>query len=212
MNTCYIACALDCRLDFKPESGDMIIAADRGYLNLKNHNLVPDIVIGDFDSYTGEIDCKSIKKLPTVKDFTDGEVAIRYGIEQGYKKIVVYGAIGGGLDHTIANISHCAGYTKEGRDISFVDGENVLFAIYNSSVGFSKDAKGRISVFSFGEKAEGVYEMGLFYTLDNYTLDPYVPLGVSNEFVGKESEIRVDNGLLLIYTSKENFENHLTKR
>ncbi len=212
MNICYIACALDCKLDFKPRSGDMVIAADRGYLNLKKHNIAPDIVIGDFDSYTGEIDCKSIKKLPTVKDFTDGEVAIRYGIEQGYKKIVVYGAIGGGLDHTIANIAHCAYYTREGIDISFVDGNNVLFALYNSSVTFSKEAKGRISTFAYNEKAEGVYEKGLFYTLDNYALDPFIPLGVSNEFIGEESEIRVEEGVLLIYTSKENFENHLTKR
>ena len=212
MNTCYIACALDCKLDFKPESGDLIIAADRGYLNLKNNNLTPDIVIGDFDSYSGEIDCERIKKLPTVKDFTDGEVAIKYGIEQGYKKIVVYGAIGGALDHTIANIAHCAGYTKEGIDISFVDGDNVLFAIYNSSVSFSEEARGRISTFAYNKKAEGVYEKGLFYTLDNYVLDPFVPLGVSNEFTGKESEIRVDNGVLLVYTSKENFEKHLTKR
>ena len=212
MNTCYIACALDCKLEFKPQPGDTVIAADRGYLNLKNHNIIPDIVIGDFDSYTGVIDCENIKKLPTVKDFTDGEVAIRYGIEHGYKKIVVYGAIGGGLDHTIANIAHCAGYTREGIDVSFIDGENVLFGVYNSSVKFSKESKGRISTFAYNQKAEGVYEKGLFYTLDNYTLDPLIPLGVSNEFIGKESEIRVDNGLLLIYTSKENFENHLTKR
>ncbi|MBQ9744653.1 MAG: thiamine diphosphokinase [Clostridia bacterium] len=212
MNICYIACALDCQLDFIKNQGDLVIGADRGYLNLKKHGITTDIVIGDFDSYNGDIDCNNVKRLPRIKDFTDGEVAILHGIEKGYKKIVVYGAIGGALDHTIANIAHCAKYTKDGINISFVDGENALFCISNSRVCFSSKAKGRISVFAYGEKAEGVYEKGLFYTLDNATLDPFIPLGVSNEFIGKDSEISVKNGALLIYTSKENFENHLTKR
>lgn len=212
MNTCYIVCALECALDLTREQGDLIIGADRGYLNLKNSGIKPDIVIGDFDSYTGNIDCENIERLPRIKDFTDGEVAIRHGIEKGYKKIKVYGAIGGALDHTLANIAHCAKYTCDGVDISFVDKENVLFGVCNSRVSFSKEAKGRVSVFAYGKKAEGVYEKGLFYTLDNATLDPFVPLGVSNEFIGKESEISVGNGILLIHTSKENFENHLTKR
>lgn len=212
MNACYIVCALDCRLDLKKEKGDLVIAADRGYLNLKKHNMTPDVVIGDFDSYTGHIDCDNVEILPRVKDFTDGEVSIRHAIEMGYKKITVYGAIGGDLDHTIANIAHCANYTREGIDISFVDGSNALFAVSSEKVSFSSSANGRISVFAYGEKAEGVYEKGLFYTLDNATLDPYIPLGVSNEFVGCESEISVGNGVLLIYTARENFEKHLTKR
>ncbi len=212
MSICYIVCALDCQLDFVREQGDLVIGADRGYINLKRQGFIPDIVIGDFDSYTGDIECDSIERLPRVKDFTDGEVSIRHAIEKGYKKITVYGAIGGSLDHTFANIAHCANYTRQGIDISFIDGENALFAISNGGVRFSKAASGRISVFAYSEKAEGVYEKGLFYTLENATLDPFIPLGVSNEFIGEESEISVENGVLLLYTSKKNFENHLTTR
>ena len=212
MNICYIACALDCQLDFVKDKGDLVIGADRGYLSLRKNGIAPDIVIGDFDSYTGDVKCDNVDILPRVKDFTDGEMSIRYAIEKGYKRIRVYGAIGGGLDHTVANIAHCAKYTEEGIDISFIDGDNTLFAISNGRVCFSKNAKGRISVFAYGKKAEGVYEKGLFYTLENATLDPFVPLGVSNEFVGADSEISVKDGILLIYTSRENFENHLTKR
>ena len=211
MNTCYIACALDCEIDIKADETDLIIGADRGYLNLIKQGIKPHIVMGDFDSYTGEIECEDIVKFPPIKDDTDSAIAIKYAKEQGYKKIVVYGAIGGDLDHTIANIAHLANYTKDGIDISFVDRDKVLFAVYNSKINFSKNASGRISVFAFSEKAEGVYEKGLFYTLDNATLYSNIPLGVSNEFVGTESEISVKDGTLLIYTSKENFEKHLTK-
>lgn len=212
MSICYIVCALDSQLDFVKAHGDLVIGADRGYLNLRRHNITPDIVIGDFDSYSGDIECESIEKLPRIKDFTDGEVSIRYAIENGYKKIIVYGAIGGDLDHTIANIAHCAKYTREGIDISFTDGKNTLFAVSCGSVCFSKEASGRISVFAYGEKADGVCEKGLFYTLDNASLDAFIPLGVSNEFIGVESEISVENGVLLIYTARENFEKHLTRR
>ncbi|MBQ9704177.1 MAG: thiamine diphosphokinase [Clostridia bacterium] len=211
MNTCYIICALDCAPDFKAKEGDLIIGADRGYLNLIRQGIMPHIVMGDFDSYPGEIECENIVRFPVVKDDTDSAIAIKYAKEQGYKKIVVYGAIGGDLDHTIANIAHCANYTEKGIDISFVDNSNVLFAIHNSKIKFSSEAKGRISVFSYGEKSEGVYEKGLFYILDNATLYSNIPLGVSNEFIGEKSEISVKNGTLLIYTSKENFENYLTK-
>ena len=201
----------DCVIDFKADKSDLIIGADRGYLNLIKQGTKPHIVMGDFDSYTGEIECDDIVKFPPIKDDTDSAIAIKYAVEQGYKKIVVYGAIGGDLDHTIANIAHLAKYTEDGIDISFVDRDKVIFAHYNSKIKFSSEANGRISVFAFSEKAEGVYEKGLFYTLDNATLYSNIPLGVSNEFVGTESEISVEDGTLLIYTSKENCEKYLTK-
>ena len=34
MNTCYIACALDCKIDIKKGENDLIIGADRGYFTL----------------------------------------------------------------------------------------------------------------------------------------------------------------------------------
>ncbi len=212
MKTCYIACALDCKIEIVPKSNDLIIGADRGYFTLVENGIEPQVAIGDFDSYTGKIDCENTIVFPVKKDDTDSALAIKYAIGQGYKKIVVFGAIGGALDHTIANIALCASYTEKGIDISFVDGESVLFAFSNSTVSFDEKATGRISVFSFGDKAEGVYGKGLLYTLENASLENRVPLGVSNEFIGEKSEISVKKGTLLIYTDKNNYENHLTRK
>ena len=121
MNTCYIVCALDCDLDFIPDETDFVIGADRGYLTLVKNKIMPNAVIGDFDSYNGKIDCGKIIKFPVKKDFTDSALAIEYAISQNYKKIIVYGAIGGDLDHTLANIALIANYTEKGIDIAFVD-------------------------------------------------------------------------------------------
>ena len=211
MKTCYIACALDCKLDFVSAEGDLIIGADRGYFTLVENNRKPHVAIGDFDSYTGMVDCENTLVFPVKKDDTDSALAIKYAVERGYKKVVVYGGIGGDLDHTIANIALVAHYTEKGIDLSFVDGKNVLFAIHNGSVQFDTGASGRISVFSFGDRATGVCESGLMYCLDKAILENSVPLGVSNEFIGQDAKISVDNGTLLIYTSRKNFENHLTR-
>ena len=211
MKTCYIACALDCKLDFIPSEGDLIIGADRGYFTLVENGYKPHVAIGDFDSYTGKVDCENTMVFPVKKDDTDSALAIKYAVSMGYEKIVVYGGIGGYLDHTVANIALVADYTEKGIDLSFIDGENVLFAIHNSSIRFDAGASGRISVFSFRDKAVDVCESGLMYSLDNAILENSVPLGVSNEFIGQNAKISVDNGTLLIYTSRKNFENYLTR-
>ena len=90
MNTCYIVCALDCKLDFKPDVTDLIIGADRGYLTLVENKMKPDVVIGDFDSYTGEIKCESIIKYPVKKDFTDSALAIEFALskECSYEPVI----------------------------------------------------------------------------------------------------------------------------
>lgn len=211
MKTCYIVCALDCKLDFTPKSEDYVIGADRGYEILIKNGIKPNCVIGDFDSYTGPIECESIIKFPVKKDFTDSALAIEKSISLGFDDIVIYGAIGGSLDHTIANIALLADYAEKNVNVAFIDGENALFSLSNGKISFSKEAKGRISVFSYGDKAIGVYEKGLLYELDNVELSNRVPLGVSNEFTGKESSISVSNGTLIIYTSKKNYKNYLTK-
>lgn len=211
MNNCYIVCALDCKLTFVPDKQDYVIGADRGYLNLLKNDIDPDCVIGDFDSYTDKIKCDNVIRYPVKKDFTDSALAIEHAISKGYRKIFVYGAIGGYLDHTIANLAILADFTQRGVDIAFVYADQVIFGLYNGAITFDKGANGRISVFSFKDKAEGVFEKGLLYELKNATLQNNIPLGVSNEFIGEKSEISVKNGVLLIHTSKENYIEYLTK-
>ena len=211
MNTCYIACALDCTLDFTPDNTDFVIGADRGYYTLKKQGKRDDLVVGDFDSSQAPLDFENIVKYPVKKDETDGAIAIKHAIEKGYKKIRMYGAIGGLLDHTIAIISVICSYAEKGIDIALIDGENAIFALHNGKLCFSNKAKGRISVFSHNDVSKGVCEKGLLYSLDNYDLDNKTSLGSGNSFIGKKAEISVDNGTLLIYTSKENLDCHLTK-
>ncbi|MBE6748709.1 MAG: thiamine diphosphokinase [Ruminococcaceae bacterium] len=199
MKTCYIFGALECSItDFKPQENDLIIAADGGYSTLKKLNIKPDLVVGDFDSLGSVPDSESIVKHPVKKDDTDTLLAIKIGFQKGYKKFIIYGAIGGRLDHTVATIQS-ATYVAQNGGIAYIcDDNHTVTAIKNSGIKFKKTAKGYISVFALSGIAKGVTINGLLYPLDNAEISPDFPLGVSNEFLGKESEISVTDGILTI--------------
>ena len=199
MNICYIFGALDTAIaDFKPQENDLIIAADGGYSTLKKLNIKPDLVVGDFDSLGEVPENENIIKHPIKKDDTDTLLAVKIGLEKGYKAFVIYGAVGGRLDHTVATIQS-ATYVAENGGIAYIyDGNHTVTAIKNSSIKFKDTAKGYISVFALSGIAKGVTIKGLLYELNDAEITPSFPIGVSNEFIGKESEISVKDGALTV--------------
>lgn len=199
MNICYIFGALDTAIaDFKPQESDLIIAADGGYSTLKKLNIKPDLVVGDFDSLGETPENENIIKYPIKKDDTDTLLAVKTGLEKGYKTFVIYGAIGGRLDHTVATIQ-TATFVAENGGIAYIyDGTHTVTAIKNTSIKFKNTAKGYVSVFALSGISKGVSISGLLYELNDVEITPSFPLGVSNEFICKESEISVKNGVLTI--------------
>ena len=88
---------------------DILIACDKGYGYAKNMRLTPDVVIGDFDSFTGVIDPDiKVLRYPIEKDDTDTMLAVKYALNEGCDRIVICSALGGRMDHTIANIQSMA--------------------------------------------------------------------------------------------------------
>ena len=199
MKTCYIFGAMETAIfDFEPQENDLIIAADGGYNTIKKLNIKPDLVVGDFDSL-GEIpENENIIKHPIKKDDTDTLLAIKIGLKKGYKKFIIYGALGGRLDQTVATIQ-TATYIAENGGVAYIcDDKYTVTAIKNSGIEFKETAKGIISVFALSGVAKGVTIDGLLYPLVNAEITPHFPIGVSNEFTGKESRISVAGGILTI--------------
>lgn len=188
---------------YRPENS-YLIAADGGYKYLDELNEKPDLVLGDFDSlnYTPKIDKENIITLPCEKDDTDTLYAVKHALSLGYDRFLIYGALGGDrIDHTIANLqvlSYIANHNAQG----FIISENtVITAITNKSVSFKDTSSGMVSVFAMGQDAHGVTIKGLKYNTQNATLTHDFPIGVSNEFVGENSAISVENGTLTIVFS-----------
>ena len=154
--------------------------------------------MGDFDSL-GEIPkLENVEVHPCVKDETDTFFALRRGLERGYKNFVIFGALGGRLDHTFANLQLLQYLCEKGASGVLLSERERVTAVKNSSLTFPKGETGTVSVFSFTEKSFGVTERGFKYTLDNAELTSSFPLGVSNELTGEGAEIFVRDGVLLI--------------
>ncbi len=85
------------------------IGIDRGAWIAMQENITLKCAIGDFDSISEKEKNRieshyPIMQLPQHKDETDTEQALLYAMEQGYKEIILYGGLGGRMDHTLANL------------------------------------------------------------------------------------------------------------
>lgn len=199
LNICYIVGAGECgKLDFIPDKSDMIIAADGGLRYLEKAGINPDVIIGDFDSLGINPEGENVIRLKPEKDITDMHAAVSIGLEKGYNKFKLYGALGGRIDHSLANIQLTASLSQRNIKAEICDKKSYITAITNGCIRFDSSRKGYISVFSHSDVSEGVSIDGLKYELNNSDLKNTFPLGVSNEFIGKPSEISVRSGTLII--------------
>ena len=198
MSICYIfGSALGDPKNFSPTENDLVIAADAGYLKIKELGFTPDLAVGDFDSL-GEIpDDTEIIKHPVKKDDTDALLAIKIGIERGFSEFHFYGCTGNRLDHTLGALQNLSFLAERGcRGYLFGD-DFIATAIKDESLEFSEENKGNISVFAATSECEISIE-GLLYTLENKKITYDFPIGVSNEFIGQKAKITVHKGTAII--------------
>ena len=198
MGRCVIFCAGGFEKLARPiQKDDYILAADGGLAHLQKLGLTPDGIIGDFDSL-GYVPQNS-QVFPVEKDDTDSMLAVRKGLELGYKEFILYGALDGPrLDHTIANLQTLLFLESQGAKGTLVGLKYLITTVKNGVLKLPLAESGIVSVFCLGEKAKGVTIRGLKYGLENGQLDSSFPLGVSNHFVGKESSVAVEEGTLIV--------------
>ena len=203
MGICYIVAAGEMHGEIPAlNSDDLLIAADAGYLHLEKLNIEPHILLGDFDSMQLPDGADAIVH-PVMKDDTDTMLAIKLGFEKGYTEFVIYGALGGErTDHTVANLQSLA-YIAENSGRGTLVGKGEVFTlIRNSDITLEADKDKNFSVFAYGGNADGVTISGSLYDVENVTLTPFFPLGVSNKFKESKVAISVRNGYLLIVYNK----------
>lgn len=199
MGICYIVSAGDMAQSFpKTEKDDIVIAADAGYLHLEALGIEPDILLGDFDSMELP-EGKQALVYPVRKDDTDTMLAIKIGLEKGYKEFVIYGALGGErTDHSIANIQSLGYIAQHGGRGTLIGNGEVFTLISDSEIVITSGKGKTFSVFAYGGKAEGVTIEGSQYDVENAELSPFFPLGVSNKFKETSVRIKAEKGCLLI--------------
>lgn len=184
---------------------DYIIACDAGYLRAEALGVVPDLVVGDFDSAPRPKGGASIL-LPTEKDDTDTQYAARLALERGFKRVLLLGALGGArLEHGLANLATGLWLAKRGVEVRLANEQSLLQFVLPGLPVVLQHAPGcYFSIFPIEGAATGVCERGAKYPLENAALTPDYPVGVSNETLPGETVISVQTGsLLLIQTQKD---------
>ena len=201
---CYIIGAGDITdPNIKATDSDFIICADGGYKHKALLGRECDMVVGDFDSLGSVPETENKIVAPTEKYETDMMLAVNLGLEKGYRDFVIFGALGGTRnDHSVANIQLLHYITSKGARGTIYHGDELFIAFSNGTLTLGADLKGYVSVFSLADESRGVAIKNLKYTLDGATLYSYMPIGVSNEFLGKESSITVEEGSLLVVYKK----------
>ena len=186
---------------------DLVIAVDGGIGYCSVLNLEPDLLLGDFDSVS-EGELKAIEELkcqlpdrviclPKEKDDTDMLAALREGLRRGCREFRIYGGTGGRFDHTFANIQCLLFLKKQGATGYLIDGGGVTMVIMNETVRFQKGLKGCLSLFTLTEESVGVTIEGMKYPLERAVLRNDFPVGISNEFTGREAAVSVEKGQLV---------------
>ena len=190
---------------------DYVIAVDGGLSYCGILAVEPDKIIGDFDSVSEaeRLAIESLKEqlpelvteLPAEKNDTDMLAAIKHGLALEYKDFRIYAATGGRFDHTLANIQ-CLLYLKNhGATGYLVDGTGMILVLQNEAVHLNKNLEGYLSLFALGKEAKGVTVQGMKYPLKGYTMTNDFPIGISNEFIGEEAVIAVEDGELVCMIS-----------
>ncbi len=205
---CYVIGAGDLTMgELAVTEEDYIIAVDGGLSYCGILNVEPDVIIGDFDSMSeGELQALEVLRqeipdriitLPCEKDDTDMLAALKHGLGLGYKDFRIYGGTGGRFDHTLANIQ-CLLYLKNNEASGYlVDGTGMMFVLQNEAVHLNKNLEGVLSLFSLDKEAKGVTISNMKYPVENFTMTNDYPVGISNEFVGEEAVISVEEGELV---------------
>lgn len=185
---------------------DYVIAADRGYVRCQQMNLKPSLLLGDFDSYEGEIemDCP-IMEYPIEKDDTDTMLAIKVSLEKSFDELLLLGMCGGRLDHTIANIQSVVYAVTHGAKAVIEDEDTYITALCGGQTITVPYREGFVlSVFSHTDLCKGVTLEDLYYPLEDGELSNTFPLGVSNHFLpGKDAKISLKEGIAVIISTRE---------
>lgn len=189
---------------------DYVICADGGLDKAQDYGIMPDIIIGDFDSVDlsllKQYELQNIRtlKFPAEKDFTDMELAIEHAISKGYKNITLIGASGSRLDHTLGNITLMEKYYKDGVHITIIDNNNEIKIISDNSELIIKFKQSiYISMIPVTDEIQGLSMEGFKYPLKDVEVKRGSTLLISNQIISSQGIIRLKKGTAILFISKD---------
>jgi thiamine pyrophosphokinase len=176
--------------------GPFVLAADGGADKLLEIGIIPDAVLGDFDSVSADLP-QSIVRLPAPdQNFTDLDKSIAYLQGEGYGTIWLTGVTGNRLDHTYGALSVLVKYGQT-VDIALIDSigsARLIDEMYSANLPVGTT----LSLLPLGD-VSGITTTGLQWNLTDETLSPGIRDGISNKTIAADVTITVKAGPLIVY-------------
>lgn len=189
---------------------DMVIAADRGLVMADQLGIPVDYVVGDFDSVPMEIFHKYdgqnavIESYPSEKDYTDTEIAIEKACSFNPKEIVIMGATGSRLDHSLGNIHLLLRLLNRGIYGELLNRNNRIY-LKDGSFDIVKEKQhgDYVSFLPFGQTIDEFTLEGFKYPLYNAKVIPGETLCISNELLDDVGRVQYSHGVIIVFETKD---------
>ena len=191
----------------KKEKYNYIIAVDRGVCYADELDIIPDLIVGDFDSADSSLltkyDASTVRTYNPKKDDTDTEIAIREASHRG-EAIDIVCATGGRIDHLLGNIHILKIALDEGIEARIVDKNNIIYLKSSDFEIEKKISSGKyISFIPFDGTVKGITLKGFKYALNGYDLKPGITRCISNEITEDRAFVEFESGCLIVVISSD---------
>lgn len=177
---------------------DFYICCDSGLKHREALGIVPDLIVGDFDSYENpRLDIETIM-LPREKDDTDTVFAVKEALKRGFQDFLLLGVIGGRLDHTLGNVSLLLMLDSQGKRAVILDDYSEMEIVSDKPVRI-EDRYPYFSLLNISGLAQGITIRNAKFPLTEAEITCEYQYGISNEVLpGMTAEVTVENGRLLL--------------
>ncbi len=186
------------------DRADRLVAADGGADALRLVGRSPDLLVGDMDSIDHatlealQSEGVEIRVLPTAKDETDLETALRLAVELRAEEVTVFGALGGPrLDHLVATLLLLTAPWLSRMRVRLMDPWHEVYLARGETL--IEGAVGEtLSLLPLSREVREVWTEGLLYPLEGETLHQGTTRGVSNALTGEKAKVTHGAGRLLV--------------
>ena len=187
------------------DRSDLRVCADGAATICLDYGLEPDLIIGDLDSLAPNLQSRfSSAKILEVTDqsTTDGEKAIQYCVDQGYRRINLLGALGKRVDHSLYNLGLLRKYHDRLDELKMVSDSEEAYLI-SQKTELSAAPGTRISLLPVFGRVDGVITRGLEYPVEDESLELGLHSSVSNTFSDESATVSFSSGLLLVVIGRQ---------
>ena len=183
---------------------DYYVYCDCGLKHQQALGVMPDLVIGDFDSHTQPEGMHNVIVLPVMKDDTDTIYAVKEGMRRGYDNFLLIGATGGRQDHNLGNIYALLMLAKSGKKAMIIDDYGEMSIITSGETRSVKYGWRFFSLLNISGTAKGITITGAKFNLNDAEITPEYQYGISNEVLSQENDavISLREGYLLLVCVK----------